>query len=90
MPHGGTKKQKKRNADKGSHGFTPESLESVSPLSSGLYAISACECLRISLFPRLFFSARSSFILFLQQRFTPAIILLMIVVLYHTMASLRH
>ena len=37
---------------------TPESLESVSPLSRGLYAISACERLRnvrISLFPRLFF-----------------------------------
>ena len=36
---------------------TPESLESVSPLSIGVYAISACECLRnvrISLFPRLF------------------------------------
>ena len=36
---------------------TPESLEGISPLSRGLYAISACECLRnvhISLFPRLF------------------------------------
>ena len=30
--------------------------------------------MRISLFPRLFFSARSRFILFLQQRITPAII----------------
>ena len=30
--------------------------------------------MRISLFPRLFFSARLRFILFLQQRITPAII----------------
>ena len=38
--------------------ITPELLESVSPLSRGVYAISARECLRsvrISLFPRLFF-----------------------------------
>ena len=41
-------------------------------------------------FSSVFSSARSSFILFLQQRFTPAIILLMIAVLYQTMASLRH
>ena len=41
-------------------------------------------------FSRVFSSARSSFILFLQHRFAPAIILLMIVVLYQTMASLRH
>ena len=37
--------------------FTPESLENVSPLSRGLYIISACEYLHnvhISLFPRLF------------------------------------
>ena len=41
-------------------------------------------------FSRVFSSARSNFILFLQQRFAPAIILLMIVVLYQTMVSLRH
>ncbi|CAN0330676.1 unnamed protein product, partial [Ascophyllum nodosum] len=36
---------------------TPESLEGVPPLSRGLYATSACECLRnvhISLFPHIF------------------------------------
>ena len=41
-------------------------------------------------FSRVFSSARSSLILLLQQGFSPAIILLMIVVLYQTMASLRH
>ena len=56
---------------------TPESLDDVSPLSRGLYAISACECLRnvrISLFPRLF-SRPSKVYTTLQQRFTPAIVL---------------
>ena len=71
---------------------TPESLESVCPLLRGLYSpahANAC-VMCVFRFSRVFSSARSSFTLFLQQRFTPVIILLMIVVLYQTMASLRH
>ena len=67
----------------------PESLEDVSPLSRGLYAISVRECLRkvhISLFPRLF-SACSSFILFLRQIFTPTSVNDGNTVLNHGMAA---
>ena len=49
---------------------TPESLESVSPLSRGVYAISACECLlnvRISLFPRLFFRPFKFYTIFTEE-----------------------
>ena len=76
------KNKKKRNADKGSHGFTPESWESASLYSRGLYAISVAplRVIRdfILAFPALFCSSRSSVILLLLSY-------KMIAILYRTM-----
>ena len=68
---------------------TPEALEGVSLLSRGLYAISACECLRkvhISLSPRLFPPVQVLYC-FLRQMFAHAIVNDSYTVLSHGMTA---